>query len=69
MKTNIEKLLRLAGDYHSFCTVSDASANAEELDESDLDFIAAAGISLQELEGLAQSSDPFDSGDFFTKRS
>lgn len=47
MAVSIERLLRLAADYHNFCSSTcenDARKDSDELNEDDLDFIAAAGI-------------------------
>lgn len=49
MATDIERLLRLAADYHNFCFERGENENAgsdpDELSLEELDFIAAAGSS------------------------
>ena len=42
MAINIERLLRLAADYHNFCS-DEQNSLSEELDEEELELIAAAG--------------------------
>lgn len=49
MAINIERLLRLAADYHNFCSDDYAKVNTgfdpDELSEDEMEFVAAAGIS------------------------
>lgn len=45
MTMNIERLLRMAADYHNFCSDDYAKANSADPDElsmEELDFVAAA---------------------------
>lgn len=55
MMNNMEKLLRLVADYHSFCGDGHMAAadGDDELSLEELDFVAAAGT-LEGLDGDAE---------------